>query len=608
MKFAPVSIFLALGHVRSVIGVGREYDYDDAEEEDPPPKYDRKDEVRDAEAYLNKVFSPKETWKDARADYMLYVNGSHWGMNWKSPKAFKMYPGDKKARPCFAQGHPLGLSQHGNEQYSAFEAKKTKRGWPGRFKACTEPSGTCAEQCCSGKLTTSKLYNRRPEICDCIAKGQPIVDGAGSQCCSMRAEKKGSDYVCAGIPPLVSNQPLIILKNSLIKLDLKNCMYPPVQLLPEGDTDRTRAHYRETLRTEMCGPRQCQKPGATPAGQKLICCGDPKPWDRPEDPKDQPCGCSLPDAKHDNRINALASDCCSGSYKTPESDKVCSCLPGNSLVPPNAPASACCSGKTIKRFDKTWCMADECTPQGQTIAKDKAVDGKQGQHCCAHLTTGIVYDITKACGCVWGGMRPVDNNPSRCCSQSVETDGTCSWIPVPGTIDAWMNETECFSGDADENNKCKCMPPLSKVRSKAAIAAHPDQCCSKHIISDGPNAGLCSCITTGKRLGYGSDESHCCSGKAKNGVCICAKPGAAYRKDHGMTSHDCCSSNAGEHFCHCSATGSSAAHRACCGKVSDDKTCECIPDGHLVPASDMENPASVCCNKPKEACGRQCGV
>lgn len=378
-------------------------------------------------------------------------------------------------------------------------------------------------------------------------------------------------------------------------------MYPAGNYL-DGftSTDRYLAHEGHVT-TRICGRRPCQRSGAKPTKVLNICCGLDEKWDRHEDPPDAACPCSLPGVKHDKHTDAKASDCCSGTYKSPDTNRVCSCIPNNVEVPPKATKEGCCSGKIIDRFDKRWCAADTCTPQGQRIGNKGS-----GNYCCARDTTHIEYDVDKPCGCVWGGKAPADKLASRCCSQSLEKDGTCSWIDAPGIIEEWFNETECFSGVADDNNQCKCMPPLSTVRSTDVIKEHTDQCCSNRVISTGKNAGLCSCIRTGDRLKYGATESHCCSGKAKNGVCICAESGSAYRKDEGMASQDCCSSQAGDHFCRCSPTGSSATS-ACCGDVSDSAKCVCIPDGHQVPSSDIENAAAVCCNAPKDKCPRKCG-
>merc|ERR1712130_519550 len=110
-----------------------------------------------------------------------------------------------------------------------------------------------------------------------------------------------------------------------------------------------------------------------------------------------------------------------------------------------------------------------------------------------------------------------DGLASRCCSKKFLT-GTkrCDWLDTEDIVEDYMNESDCFSGKANpDDNKCKCMPPFSKLRGKDT-KTHEEECCSCYVIADGgKHDGLCGCVRNGAQLRYGSDEAHCCSGHAE---------------------------------------------------------------------------------------------
>lgn len=286
---------------------------------------------------------------------------------------------------------------------------------------------------------------------------------------------------------------------------------------------------------------------------------------------------------------------------------MCDCILDHHEKPPGAADTDCCSGLVRERLNKKWCQPTECVEQG------KLMKGKGGR-CCASTSTGLTYNWTLPCGCVPGGTVQAEKNGARCCSKEINsTTQKCKWKPPKGKVEEHFNETECFSGQMNEDKLCLCMAPFSRMRHKDDVAQNREKCCSGYTISKegSPHHGLCGCIKNGDKLGFGSDESHCCSGSAVGGVCTCIPPGGKFSAGEGMTKYECCSSRAGSEFCLCSSSNSSGSPNACCTDLAADGSCPCIRDGHALPLTESENPDAVCCSeqtpKQKEQCSRTCG-
>lgn len=490
------------------------------------------------------------------------------------------------------------------------------RKWFGDYR---DDSNPIHMWCCSNKTVPGSISDPYNAYCDCKHKGEKVSANAGSQCCSSRAVLKDGVAVCAGIPPLVGNQPLFQdydADTSMLHLNVSDCQFPKGGAIQEVSEriEANREYWDPALPNKMmmCGRRPCQRHNSKPTDIKEICCaGSPSSkWDRDHDDKTVKCGCGHYQEELSSHVAATESDCCSGSYV---SGTKCGCIPDSAEKPPSAVDSDCCSGKSILRYNKSWCMTEKCTPQGKAILA-------KGENCCSRKTTGITKNENEVCGCVRGGVAPVDKLASRCCSKIFLKDNkTCAWIPTKGDIKIWFNETECFSGGMTGDNKCRCMAPFSTLRSRDILKQHSDQCCSGYLVADAksPHVGYCGCIKAGRPLGYGSDESHCCSGKAENGVCLCTPPGGKFRSADGMTKKDCCSSRATELFCLCAEKNTTHGN-ACCGgrgkregnegSEAQRGPCPCIPDGHLVPTSERGNPDAVCCSKQSSPkCPITCG-
>lgn len=525
-------------------------------------------------------------------------------------------------------------------------------------------SANLHEWCCSRKLTNSTVIQRDP-VCDCSPKGAKVGRNGGINCCSQYVVLEKGVPVCGGIPPFGANQPFVESEWSLdqmIKLKQSDCMFPHSGLVPEKGTERMNHDQWKKVAArgddifKQCGPRKCAPRGGKTTEEADICCAgtsEDSVWNRKDTPKKgTTCGCGHSNSVLSKYTTAIGKDCCSKRFKDTE-NRVCGCIPHSAEKPPAALPTDCCSGNATEREGKWWCMIPDCTDQG-LIVREK------GNHCCANKTTGKTTDVGKTCGCVPGGTEEMSEikRADNCCSRRFQNDGkTCDWIAPEQPILDWFNETECYSGKAhgDDNALCSCIPPFSTVRDPEKIKLHPEYCCSGYIITDesSKHNGRCGCIREGHSLGYGSDESHCCSGKAEGGVCTCVPPGVRYNSDEGMEPTDCCSGLASDQFCLCSpatqgplfswnsiwsnftnpnffksfpmrvakkikiANSWFGDPMACCMEslVGDSGLqCPCIPDGHLVPTSERAYPNAVCCtkidqSKPKcksqQVCGEQ---
>jgi len=497
--------------------------------------------------------------------------------------------------------------------------------------------------CCSGKVSDVTTIDKTKGRCACKPKGAKVEYNAGLSCCSQYAVLQDGVPVCGGIPPYGVNQPLITPEQTtgdgnLLILRESDCMFPLSGSVQEDSKRLKHPNWQWGsdffVNAKACGPRKCQRRGENTTAERDICCAgtaQDKLWRRDAPDKGTPCGCGHYKSVLSEYTTASEADCCSGMFGG-DIPRTCTCIPPFKERPPDALDTDCCTGGTTHRSGKHWCMAPDCTDQGKVIVEN-------AHHCCVKKTLpDKKYDLGKKCGCVPGGTIEKDGLAEHCCSRQFQADDkTCDWIPPEGPVQDWFDETECYSQKAkvseDTDLKlCTCIAPFSTVRDPDVLKFHPEYCCSKYIINDtsSNHNGFCGCIKDGDNLGHGSDETHCCSGKAEDGVCTCVPPGGRFSKAEGMTASDCCSGLATENFCRCSPTTDITSTRtlgknltnifwwrmapelvvnrfytsrfvhpptACCGEDGTEKTCPCIPDGHLVPTSERADPNKVCCTK-----------
>jgi len=210
------------------------------------------------------------------------------------------------------------------------------------------------------------------------------------------------------------------------------------------------------------------------------------------------------------------------------------------------------------------------------------------------------------CGCADVGATPkMGAKETDCCSGTwAAGPGTPCVKAKPGTKNLGMRAQDCVTGKLANDGSCAegkpgeaVIDPSHCASGKAqngvclCVAAgdkHKDAaaCCSgAH--KDGTD--VCSCMPSTYNLHHGATAKDCCSEKAHGGVCQCARGGAPIQKGHGV--HGCCAKHAVEHgsvsHCGCKTPKDNVTAQErgeCCGGFYDGVKgeCACIPNGFLV--------------------------
>lgn len=323
-------------------------------------------------------------------------------------------------------------------------------------------------------------------------------------------------------------------------------------------------------KTRKCKLQDCAGAGEAPSDERP-CCRFKDSSGKFHSPSHKGrCGCFPAGAQPASEVDDISggNSCCARRLNGSK----CSLITDNDVpLLHGADASDCYYKKAKKNGKYEFCVneEDECLPFGAKI--------KGSLSCCSGVE--LKEKGGAVCGCLAPGKKfPAKEGVRTCCAGKADFSDKdkCGHLDVGSTFDPRFNDKSiCSSGKVDATGACACI-------HQGQVSADPSQCCSGWTDA----ANKCGCMEAGPALKYGAQGSDCCSGEARNEVCLCVRPGRPSASH--FKGKECCAKRASGGYCGCldAQDGIVDMGRMCCGGFFNVTSahCQCLPSGTSVAA------------------------